>query len=688
VPEGPRRPSILRSSIRDLSLERVKTRNQTDEPPLAGQADDVSLGTSSRQIQEGANAGASNSEIEADFGGLLRRYRRLLEPTTDCLGWVASLVVATELRYAFQSSRAITIGLLWVSLIAVATQVAFGSITSLYRVRWKNASFEQVVVLATTIASVTTSLLIINVVAFRHAIPVGAVVGAGAFTFVGATGLRGWWRMIHEYRIQRHGSAGRAIVFGAGDGGKQVIDVLLTRESPFTPVALLDDDPRRANTRLRHLRVAGGRAQLSQVASAVRANVLIVAIPSAASTLIRELSDLARLANLELRVLPSVSELLAEPSLKLSNIRTVTEVDLMGRHTIETNVGSIAEYLTGSRVLVTGAGGSIGSELCCQINGHSPGSLIMLDASDSGLHQVQLAMEGAAPLDSPNLIVADIRDAARVNAIFDEYQPEIVFHAAALKHLSLLEMWPGEAIKTNVVGTWNVLRACSRSGVKRFVNISTDKAADPISVLGYSKRIGERLTATMSTRATGAYLSVRFGNVLGSRGSALVTFRTQIEAGQPITLTHPDVTRFFMTVREAVQLVIQAGAIGETGEVLILDMGDPVRIAEVARRLAGDGVEVTFTGLRPGEKLHEVLLGAGEVDVRPRHPQISQVRVPPMCGQFIDELMDSSFIGSASDAVVIRRMLKAISNSPAMGTEQTKAGEGPQLIPAIATSGD
>ena len=316
--------------------------------------------------------------------------------------------------------------------------------------------------------------------------------------------------------------AKRAIVFGAGDGGEQVINSLLkTRDSPFIPVALLDDGPAMRNARIRHLRVLGSREELGDVARRLKADTLIVAIPSASSALIRELSNLAGKANLDVRVLPPVSDLLAQPSLRVADIRTVTEEDLMGRHAIETDVDAIAGYLTGSRVLVTGAGGSIGSELCRQISGFSPAELVMLDRDESGLHGVQLSIEGAARLDTRNLVVCNIADLEALNNVFDEHRPEVVFHAAALKHLPLLEMWAGEAVKINVIGTRNVLSAAARVGTKRFVNVSTDKAADPSSVLGYTKRIGERLTATTAACVDGTYLSVRFGNVLGSRGSAI-----------------------------------------------------------------------------------------------------------------------------------------------------------------------
>jgi FlaA1/EpsC-like NDP-sugar epimerase len=331
-------------------------------------------------------------------------------------------------------------------------------------------------------------------------------------------------------------------------------------------------------------------------------------------------------------VLPPVSELVGG-AVSSHDIRDVSEADLLGRHQVETDVDSVAAYLTGKRVLVTGAGGSIGSELCRQIHRYSPASLVILDRDESLLHDVQLSIDGRALLDSPDLVLADIRDAGAIERVFATHRPQVVFHAAALKHLPLLERHPDESVKSNVLGTLTVLRAAQRHGVQRFVNISTDKAADPTSVLGYTKRIAERLTAHVAAETGGAFLSVRFGNVLGSRGSVLPTFRAQVEAGGPITVTDKDVTRYFMTVEEAVQLVVQAGAIGRPGEALVLDMGEPVRINDVARRLAARAsrpVQVAYTGLRPGEKLHEQLLGLGEADSRPIHPLISHVCVPPL----------------------------------------------------------
>ncbi|HXW33386.1 MAG TPA: nucleoside-diphosphate sugar epimerase/dehydratase [Acidimicrobiales bacterium] len=596
---------------------------------------------------------------QADLESVLRRYRSVIEPVTDSVVWATALLAMTALRFDLKPSRVFTFGVLEAIEVVIAAQIGIGFAVSLYRIKWKNASFEEFVALATTIANCTAILVLANVVFLSHAVPVSSIVAAGAFTFVGTGGLRAGWRIRHELLTESKTAARRAIIFGAGNGGEQVIDVLRSSHNPpFAPVALLDDSPAKRQVQIRHLRVSGGREEISEVAKRLHADTLIIAIARANSSLIRELSQRASAAGLDVRVLPPVNELLPNPAVSVSDIRAVSLIDLLGRHEIQTDVDSIASYLTGHRVLVTGAGGSIGSELCRQIHRYAPSSLVMLDRDESGLHALQLSIEGQALLNDRRLVVNDIRDLRGLHAIFEEHRPEVVFHAAALKHLPLLEMWPAEAIKTNVFGTLNVLAACQSHQVLRFVNISTDKAADPTSVLGFTKRISERLTATVAAQHDKAYLSVRFGNVLGSRGSVLATFQAQIASGGPLTVTHPDATRFFMTVQEAVQLVVQAGAIGTNGEVLVLDMGSPARIAEVAARLAERSdrrIRVTFTGLRPGEKLHEARLAHGEPDVRPIHNLISHVVAPP-----IDPNLFQA-VDLHADATTLREMLHWLS---------------------------
>lgn len=449
-----------------------------------------------------------------------------------------------------------------------------------------------------------------------------------------AVGARVFWRLRGERRSRPDpGTAAKVIVLGAGWGGQQIIRSMHGEAGAgYLPVAVVDDDPQARRRRISGLAVSGTRHDIPRIADATGAGYLVVAIRDLEVSDMREISRIATGAGLQVKVIPALMEMF-RPWVDLSDLQDLDIADLIGRTPVEVDVASIADYVAGRTVLVTGAGGSIGSELCRQVLRFGPGSLLMLDRDESALHALQLSISGRALLDSPDVILADIRDADALRRIFHERRPDVVFHAAALKHLPMLEQYPAEAWQTNVIGTKHVLDAAIDAGVQRFVNVSTDKAANPTSVLGLSKRIGERLVAAVADRGVpGDYVSVRFGNVIGSRGSVLTTFAEQIASDQPITITHPDVTRFFMTIPEAVRLVIQAGAIGRPGEVLVLDMGEPVRIVDIARQLtqlAGRSVQITYTGLRDGEKLHEDLFGDGEVDVRPVHPAVSHVAVPP-----------------------------------------------------------
>ena len=401
------------------------------------------------------------------------------------------------------------------------------------------------------------------------------------------------------------------------------------------------------------------------------ASTVVLALPSADADTIARLRLDAVDAGASVKVLPATTELLHE-RVGIQDLRDINLKDVLGRNQLDTDIDAIADYLTGKRVLVTGAGGSIGSELCRQIQRFEPAELLMLDRDESALHAVQLSLEGRALLDSPDVILCDLRDRDTVREVFRTRRPQVVFHAAALKHLPMLEQYPVEAVKTNVVGTLTLLDAAQEMGVEHFVNISTDKAANPTSVLGYSKRIAERLTAER-TGADGVYVSVRFGNVLGSRGSVLAAFAKQIAAGGPLTITDPDVSRYFMTIEEACQLVVQAAAIGSSGEALVLEMGEPVRIIDVARQLmdqAGTPVPIEYTGLRPGEKLHEDLFGDDEPQgVRPVHPMVCHVPVPPLTRGDVATLAT----GDSGAAIESMRRLSAATARPAGWREDSRA---------------
>jgi FlaA1/EpsC-like NDP-sugar epimerase len=554
----------------------------------------------------------------------LRPRRVLLLAIFDGLAWMLGLAAFSVIGLAATEADLRWTGVVALGGVACALQLALGWAVRLHHGRAIIGTVEDLLLVASVTGTVGL-LLSSGRVAATGSLGAAAVPLAATFlaVVVAACG-RVAWRRVRQLGSERGPCASSApvLVLGAGEGGRQLVDSMFrdVRRS-WRPVGLLDDDPLKRHRRFHGVPVMGSRRDLAHVVERTGCRTLLVAIPSASADL-----------GLDVKVVPGVADLL-DGTVGVGDIRDLDVADLLGRRQIDTDVGSIASYLTGARVLVTGAGGSIGSELCRQIARFAPAELMMLDRDESALHAVQLSIYGAASLDSPDVVLADIRDAERVREVFTTRRPQVVFHAAALKHLTMLEQYPAEAVKSNVWGTLTVLQAARAAGVRTFVNISTDKAANPCSVLGYSKRLAERLTAEIARVGEGTYLSVRFGNVLGSRGSVLTTFAAQIAAGGPITVTDPDVTRYFMTVQEAVQLVIQAGAIGGDGDALVLDMGQPVRIDDVARRLAADAprpIGIAYTGLHPGEKLHEELFGDSELDRRPTHPLISHVAVPPI----------------------------------------------------------
>ena len=555
----------------------------------------------------------------------------------DILAWVLAVAIALVMRSYLQGEVDIR-GVVQSTLIRVlpvvsVVQAVTGYIVGIYRRRWRYGSFDEVKglilsALITTFVLMGIRFLDTSVDAF----PRSAIIAGGIFGLFFTTASRYTWRLVREQlrRPSAHNST-KLIIYGAGEGGIQIVNTMLRNpNSIYLPVAFLDDNSKTHRLRISGVPVLGGRDEIAKVAQRTGASTLLIAIPTADSTVVGEIVELARQSKLEVKILPVVQSL-DDREVDTADIRDLTDEDLLGRRRVKINLDEISQYLVNRRVLVTGAGGSIGSELCRQLVKFNPGELIMLDRDESALHEVQLSIYGRALLDTPQTVLADLRDKKAINEIFETRKPQVVFHAAALKHLPLLERYPHEAYQTNVLGTLTMLTAAQRAGVEIFVNISTDKAANPISVLGFSKRIAERLTAAFAfSSGPGKYISVRFGNVLGSRGSVLMSFRDQITKGGPVTVTHRGVTRYFMTISEAVQLVVQAGAIGQTGEVLVLDMGKPVNIHDVAEQLvknSGKPIKIEVVGLRVGEKVHEELFADGETDERPRHPLISHVLV-------------------------------------------------------------
>lgn len=552
----------------------------------------------------------------------------------DSLAWAVALLLAVLLRYELDVKLINATGLLVLIFVAICTQLIAGWSLSLYRGRYAFGSIQEarVLIVATVVVSVvvfTVSFIFIN--ELRVARSISAIAFPFAALFMAA--VRYAKRIYVEGKPTFGDGAQKTLIYGAGFLGNSLVTRMVQdRESPYVPVGLIDDDHSKKHLRLNSVPVIGRGEQLPELIKRTKAKVLVLAMAHVDAPQIRRISDLVSGLGVKVLILPPLKEMLTSNPENgsrqggLSDFREIDVEDLIGRRPVDIHVEQITGYITGKRVLVTGAGGSIGSELCRQLHSFNPAELIMLDRDESGLQHTQFSIKGHGLLDDDSTVLADIRDVDALNRIFLERKPQVVFHAAALKHAPLLQQYPEEAWKTNVQGTLNVLQAARLIDVETFVNVSTDKAASPTTALGHSKRAAEKLTSWMAEDSGKSFVSVRFGNVIGSRGSMLPLFTDQINSGGPVTVTHPEITRFFMTIPEACQLVIQAGAIGNGGDVLILDMGEPVKIMDVAKRMiamSGRDVEIVITGLRPSEKLHEQLVGDDEKRDSDLHPMIA-----------------------------------------------------------------
>ena len=569
------------------------------------------------------------------------RLRSLMQLVIDCAIWLVSLIAAVVLRYEFQLESVVWLPTVLLGIGAGFLHSVVGFMMGLYSGHFPYGSFGEVRAVSIVVFIESFALtVIVLILGTSIGIPRSSVLIAFPLALMMMFGARYLRRLSLEVSRRPNSEALPTIVVGAGNAGGLLVRSMMTDpDSPLRPVALLDDDPSKRRLTLHSVQVLGGTDEIIETARATSAEVLVIAIANADSAMLRKLTDDGVEAGLQVLITPSVQQMVSG-KVTVSDLRNIKIEDLLGREPLDTGIDKIADYVTGKRVLVTGAGGSIGSELCQQLHKFGPKELIMLDRDETGLQHAQLRTIGNGLLDSREVVLANIRESETLLEIFQDRKPEVVFHAAALKHLPMLEQYPREAWKTNVLGTLNVVNAARSVGVTTFVNVSTDKAASPTSALGHSKRVAEKITSWAAEDTGLKYLSVRFGNVIGSRGSMLPTFQTLIEAGGPVTVTHPEATRFFMTIPEACQLVIQAGSIGRAGEVLILDMGQPVRILDIAKRMigmSGKKIEIIYTGLRDGEKLHEVLVGEHEDLERPFHPQISHTHADSLSPDRLDE---------------------------------------------------
>ena len=419
---------------------------------------------------------------------------------------------------------------------------------------------------------------------------------------------------VRQYKSMRDygGNVTRVMIIGAGKACVALIKEMRDSvKSKMNPVCLIDDDPNKINRYVSGVKVVGTTAQVEFFANKYSVQEIIIAIPSANKKLVNHIVSQCQGAGCKIKTIPSMYQL-ASGQVSVSDIKEVSIDDLLGRDQVKVNLDEILGYIEGKTVLVTGGGGSIGSELCRQIATHNPEKLIILDIYENNAYDIQQELLRKVPNLNLLALIASVRDKKKIESVFETYKPQIVFHAAAHKHVPLMETSPNEAVKNNVGGTFNVAETAGKYGAERFILISTDKAVNPTNIMGATKRICEMIIQTMDKKFDTEYVAVRFGNVLGSNGSVIPLFKKQIKEGGPVTVTHKEIVRYFMTIPEAVSLVLQAGAYAKGGEIFVLDMGDPVRIYDLAEkmiRLSGfephEDIEIKVTGLRPGEKLYE-----------------------------------------------------------------------------------
>jgi len=551
----------------------------------------------------------------------------------DLLVVVTAYLVVLVLRLDGNVPQAMWVNFWWFTPIAVIAHLLANYLFGLYGQMWRYASVQEA--RRVVLAGVAAMILVVAADLLRgHPVPLSVVIGGAGLSLMAFGAVRFQSRLFAFRRravVGDPGSRRRVLLMGAGEAGAMILrDVRRTPELGLDPVGFVDDDPRKQRLSLSGVSVLGGREAIPALSHRLGVDEVLLTMPTADNEVVRDVAERCERAGVSLRVLPSVREVV-DGKVSAGDLRDLRIEDLLGRQQVVADPASVRALVTGRRVLITGAGGSIGSEIARQVAELSPEALLLLDNDETHVHDVLADVEHRT---SVTPLLADIRDRGRIVDLLLDHRPGVIFHAAAHKHVPLLETHPREALFTNVLGTANLADAAVAAGVDHFVLISTDKAVRPVSVMGGSKRIAEEIVRSLEGRGT-AFCAVRFGNVLGSRGSVIPTFLRQIRAGGPVTVTDASMIRYFMSVQEAVLLVLQAAALARGGEVFTLDMGEPVNIMDLARKLIrlsghvpGRDVDITITGARPGERLREELVD-DEEDPRPSGRPGIVVSTPP-----------------------------------------------------------
>ena len=546
--------------------------------------------------------------------------RRILLVVLDsiCIMFAGFFALATRFEFMISEEYQKFMGELiqYMPIFVVLTLVIF-MIFRIYSSLWEYAGLEELynICIACLISGITQLGIIIVTGGF---LPRSYYILQTLYLVVFIAGVRFSYRFV---RMKKHHrslpwkTAKNVMIIGAGEAGHAILTEMQNSQFLNHKVrCIIDDNSRKVGSHLRGVRIVGNRYDIKKYVEKYNIQEIIIAIPSASAKDIKPILDICKETECELRILPGIYQMI-NGEVNVSKLRPVSIDDLLGREEVKVNLEEITGYLEDKTVLVTGGGGSIGSELCRQIAQAKPKHLIILDIYENNAYEIQQELRRNKPELNLTVLIGSVRDANRMNAIFEEYRPEIVYHAAAHKHVPLMEKSPNEAIKNNVLGTYNVVRMADHWGVKKFVQISTDKAVNPTNIMGASKRICEMIVQTFNEKSNTEFVAVRFGNVLGSNGSVIPLFKKQIAEGGPVTVTHENIIRYFMTIPEAVSLVLQAGSYAKGGEIFVLDMGEPVRIMDLAKNMIrlsgltlGKDIEIKITGLRPGEKLFEELL--------------------------------------------------------------------------------
>ena len=600
-------------------------------------------------------------------------YRQVGRGVIDVSTWILAALAAFALRFDFALPADIGRNVLATVALLLCVQLAATLAFRLHRQYWEKTSFRDARVIAIAMAVATAfSTATLGVFSLTREVPVTVPMLAGAFSTLLMLTSRGYARH-RDDRRRVHSVAGKkrrnVLIIGAGEAGSMLVREMQRHpEVGLAPVAFVDDDPSKLGQLVSRVPVVGGLAELGRILGQHTIHEVLIAIPSADGRQIRHIVELIRRADPQIpyRTMPSLADLISG-TVTVSRIRDVGIDDLLRRPPIKLDTDSIHGYLQGKTVMVTGAGGSIGSELVRQICRFSPKRLVLYGHGENSIYQLERELDRTWPQVPYVSVIGAVQNVVRLEHIFQTLRPDVVFHAAAHKHVPLMEANPEEAVFNNVVGSRNLVELALEHGVSHFVNISTDKAVNPTSVMGASKRLVELLVEQASRRARPGqvFASVRFGNVLGSRGSAVPVFKQQIKDGGPVTITHPDMVRYFMTIPEASQLVLQASALGRNGEIFIFDMGEPVKVIDLARdliRLSGFepnvDIAIEFTGIRPGEKLVEELMTEHERNGQTAHEKIFVARPNVLDAQVLDDLV-TELVDAAmrSDGDAIRRLL-------------------------------